>query len=108
MRLRTNRPPYAGRLETSHDAIRCGQPVRAPASEYDRMHPVDRRRGMQEVSLSSARAAAAYIHPADRSVASQHHGRPGEPAFAVGCVVADLESFDHVLILPTCQTPVEL
>ena len=72
------------------------------------MHPLDGRRWMQEVGLSSSRAAAAYVHPSDGAVARHHNSRPGQPAVAVRGVVADLKPLDHPLILPTCQTPVEL
>jgi hypothetical protein len=63
---------------------------------------------MQEVGLSSSRTAAAYVHTSDGALARHHNSRPGQPAVAIGGVVADLKPLDHPLILPTCQIPVAL
>jgi len=103
MRLRTDREPYPGRLKTEHDAIRCREPVRAPAGEHDRMHPFDDRRWIQEVGLSRSRATAAYVNATDRAVAGNYDGGPRQPAVAVRSVVPYLKTLDHPLILPTCQ-----
>src|SRR4029453_1125462 len=64
MRLATDGEPYPGRLETEHDAVRCRQSVRAPTGEHDRMHPLNERRWLQEVGLSSTRAATPSTPPA--------------------------------------------
>ena len=104
MGFETGGEPYTGCLETDHYAVRCRQSVRAPAGEHDRMHPLDDRRWMQEVGLSSSRATAAYVHPADSAVAGHHDGRPRQPAVAVGSVVPNLKTLDHPLpLLMSCS-----
>ena len=99
MGFETGGEPYTGCLETFHYAVRCRQSVRAPAGEHDRMHPIDDRRWIQEVGLTSSWAAAAYVHAADSAVTSQHDGRTGEPAVAIRGVVSYLKALDHSLPL---------
>jgi hypothetical protein len=72
------------------------------------MDPVDRSCRMQQVSLACSRTATAYVDPADRTASCHYYGRPGQPGLGIRCVVPDLKSLNHPLILPTCQTPVEL
>ena len=99
MRLETGREPYPSRLETDHDAVRGCQPIRAPTGEYDRMHPLDDRRWIQEVGLSSSRSATAYVNPTDSAVAGNYDGGPRQPAVAVRSVVPNLKTLDHPLPL---------
>ena len=104
MRLETGGESYPGCLQTFHDAVGRRQPVRAPTGEHDRMHPLHERRWLQEVGLSSTRAAAAYVNPTDSAFAARNHnGRARQPAVAVRSVVPYLKTLDHPLILPTCQ-----
>ena len=104
MRLETGGEPYPSRLETDHDAVRCRQPVRAPAGEHDRMHPLDDRRWIQEVGLTSSRATAAYVNPADSALAGNYDGGPRQPAVAVRSVVPYLKTLDHPLpLLMSCS-----
>ena len=59
MGFESGEEPDPARLETVDYAVRCRQPVRAPAGEHDCMHPIDERRWMQEVGLTSSRTPAA-------------------------------------------------
>ena len=97
--LQTDWPPDASCLEPLHDAVGRRQSVRAPTREDDRIDPVDQRCRVQQVRLPSARAAAAYVDPADSAPSCQHHCRPSQPALAVRGVMADLKALDHPLIL---------
>ena len=105
MGLRTDREPYPGRLKTEHDAVRCREPVRAPAGEHDRMDPLDDRRWIQEVGLSSSRATATYVNASDSAVARATTTvvPVSQPSLsAVWCPISK-PSITRSFCRPTCQ-----
>lgn len=106
MRLRTDRPADVSCFEALHDTVRSCQPVSAATGENNCMDSVDQRRGVEQVGLPRTWAAAAYVDPANCAASRQHDRRPGEPALTVRGVVADLEPFNHPLILTDLSAPV--
>ena len=59
--------PMPCRFQSRHHPVGRRQPVRAAAGQHHGVHPLDHVPRVQQVGLPGARAAAAYVHPADRA-----------------------------------------
>jgi hypothetical protein len=70
--------PHSTGLEMPHDTVRSRQPERAPPTQDDGVHDVDRILGTQQVGLAGPRGAAHHGRPSHRPLCADHHCAPGE------------------------------